>query len=252
MEYEKELFLDIIGDVHGCYEELLQLLQKLGYEKEQEGFRNKDGRKLVFVGDLCDRGPKSLEVILLVIRLVEMGVAFHCPGNHDDKLMRWCQGRRVQVKHGLETTVREIEQSNNPEEMRKQIVEYIQNLPLYFTFDKGKLVVAHAGIPTDKPNLPDKRLREICLYGFPTGKLDQHGLPERDPVVKHYHGKALLVHGHTPVHEPLQEKNIINIDTGCVFGGKLTCLRYPEKEFVSVKAREIYGESKRFRPLLEN
>jgi diadenosine tetraphosphatase ApaH/serine/threonine PP2A family protein phosphatase len=247
MNYHTIQRVDIIGDVHGCYDELLSLLKQLGYEEQGDEYIHRNGRVLVFVGDLCDRGPQSLNVLFLVEKLVRKGLALQCPGNHDDKLMRWCQGRKVQVKHGLETTVAEIENTEDPDETRKRIGNYIQQLPLYISMDEGKLVVAHAGIPTDKPQLPTKRLREICLYGFPTGKVDMHGLPERDPVIKHYHGKALLVHGHTPVFEPDWEKKVINIDTGCVFGGKLTALRYPEMECVAVKANAIYGESKRFR-----
>lgn len=200
----------------------------------------------VFLGDLCDRGPNSLGVITLVKNMVVRGLALHCPGNHDDKLLRWCQGRNVQVRHGLETTVAEIEQQPDREKIKLWIAQYVRSLPLYFVFDRGQLVVVHAGIRHDQIGRDQKRLRETCLYGFPTGKLDAQGLPERDPVTKHYHGKALLVHGHTPVHEVQWEKNVINIDTGCVFGGKLTCFRYPEKTFIEVKALRAYGVSKRY------
>jgi len=238
--------VDIIGDIHGCYDELILLLEKLGYQKEGGLYRHPEGRLLVFLGDLCDRGPKSLDVITLVKRLVDHGLALHCPGNHDDKLMRWCQGRNVQVRHGLETTVAEIERQPDKEKVKQWISDYVKNLPLYFVLDHGQLVVVHAGIRHDQIGRAHKRLRETCLYGFPTGRLDNQGLPERDPVTKHYHGKALLVHGHTPIHEVQWEKNVINIDTGCVFGGKLTCFRYPEKTFVEVKALNVYGESKRY------
>lgn len=239
-------YVDIIGDVHGCLKELRLLLEKLGYRERGGVYRHSQGRVLVFVGDLCDRGPNSLGVISLVKRLVDKGLAYHCKGNHDDKLMRWCMGRRVQVKHGLETTVAEIERRKDAEWAKRQIVDYMKSLPYYVVFDQGRLVVAHAGIRSEMIGTNHKRLREVCLYGFPTGRLDEHGLPERDAVSKHYRGKALLVHGHTPVHEPQREKNVVNIDTGCVFGGKLTCFRYPEKTFVSVRALDVYGESKRY------
>lgn len=246
MQYHHIRKVDVIGDVHGCYEELILLLQKLGYEQNNGLYRHPEERKLVFLGDLCDRGPKSLSVLELVKKLVDTELALHCPGNHDDKLMRWCQGRNVQVKHGLETTVGEIEETEDSEETKKWIEAYLRSLPLYFVFDQGELIVVHAGIKSEYIGTNHKRLRETCLYGFPTGKIDYHGLPERDPVTKHYKGKALLVHGHTPIHEPEWEKNVLNIDTGCVFGGKLTAFRYPEREFAEVKALDIYGESKRF------
>lgn len=240
--------VDIIGDIHGCLPELLQLLEKLGYQEQDGLYRHPEERMLVFLGDLCDRGPNSLDVFILVKRLVDAGVALHCPGNHDDKLMRWCQGRNVQVKHGLETTVAEIEERADQVQLKTMIADYVRSLPLYLVLDQGQLIVVHAGIRADLIGTNHKRLRDICLFGFPTGKIDQHGLPERDPVTKHYRGEALLVHGHTPVNEVQWEKNVINIDTGCVFGGKLTCFRYPEKEFLEVKALDIYGVSKRFQP----
>ncbi|RKD24647.1 hypothetical protein BEP19_09745 [Ammoniphilus oxalaticus] len=238
--------VDIIGDVHGCLNELQQLLKELGYQEQGGIYRHPEGRTLVFVGDLCDRGPNSLGVITLVKRMVEQGLAFHCAGNHDDKLKRWSLGRNVQVRHGLETTVAEIEREEDPEAVKQWISDYMGSLPYYLVFDQGKLVVVHAGIRSEMIGTNHRRLREVCLYGFPTGQLDEHGLPERDCVTKHYRGKALLVHGHTPVHEAEWKENVINIDTGCVFGGKLTCFRYPEKTFVSVKAMDVYGESKRY------
>lgn len=248
MDTKKIRTVDVIGDIHGCFEELLVLLEKLGYKKEEGLYRHPEGRLLVFLGDLCDRGPRSLDVLKLVKHLVQSGLALHCPGNHDDKLMRWCQGRRVQVKHGLETTVEEVENTEDPVETKRWIEHYLRELPLYLQFDQGGLIVVHAGIRSDLIGTNHKRLRDICLYGFPTGQIDHHGLPERDPVIKHYKGNALLVHGHTPVQKPQWEQNVINIDTGCVFGGNLTCFRYPEKEFVHVRALSIYGESKRFQP----
>jgi protein phosphatase len=241
--------VDIIGDIHGCYDELILLLTKLGYtDPDHNGLiRHPAGRTLVFVGDLCDRGPKSLQVLRFVKNLVEAGLALQCPGNHDDKLMRWCQGSNVQIAHGLETTVAEVEKTDNPLATRQWIKEYLSTLPLYLELDLGRLLVVHAGIRSELIGTKnEKKLKDICLFGFPTGKTDKHGLPERDPVVKHYRGEALLVHGHTPVREPTWERNVLNIDTGCVFGGKLTCFRYPEKVFVSVDALAVYGESKRF------
>jgi len=246
MDFTSIRYLDIIGDVHGCYDELLLLIKELGYIKKDRLYHHPQGRMLVFLGDLCDRGPHSLDVLEFVRAHKEAGLALHCPGNHDDKLLRWCQGRKVQLKHGLETTVEEIKKTKDPQATKQWIEQYLTKLPLYFIFDHGNLLVSHAGLPTEYKRLPYKKLKEICLYGFPTGKWDQHGLPERSPVKKHYAGKALLVHGHTPLHRPEWERNILNIDTGCVFGGKLTCFRYPEKEFKQVQALRKYGESKRF------
>lgn len=96
--------LDIIGDVHGCYDELVKLLKKLRYEQKNKMWMHPAGRKLVFLGDITDRGPASLKVIELVHSLYKDGLAYYTPGNHCNKLYRYFLGNKVQVTHGLETT----------------------------------------------------------------------------------------------------------------------------------------------------
>src|SRR5438445_8678492 len=85
-------------------------------------------------------------------------------------------------------------------------------------------------------------LRDFSLYGETTGETDEFGLPVRYNWASEYRGGAMVVYGHTPVPEPEWLNKTINIDTGCVFGGRLTALRYPEKELVSVPARQTYAE----------
>ena len=110
-------------------------------------------------------------------------------------------------------------------------------------FDDGKLVVAHAGMKEEMQGRGSGKVRDFALYGETTGETDEYGLPVRYNWAAEYRGKAMVVYGHTPVAEPEWLNRTINIDTGCVFGGKLTALRYPERELVSVPALRTYYES---------
>ena len=229
---------DIIGDVHGCYEELIALLQQLGWRVEGDLPTHPDGRKAVFVGDLVDRGPQSVGVLQLVMRMVQAGVAYAVMGNHDNKLLRHLWGRQVQVSHGMERTLQELE--SQPSEFRDSLRAFLESLPSHLVLDNGKLVVAHAGIKEPYIGRSSPRIRDFCLYGETTGESDEFGYPVRLNWAADYRGSALIVYGHTPNPEPLWQNNTVNIDTGCVFGGRLTALRYPEREVVSVPAQQTY------------
>lgn len=236
---------DIIGDVHGCFEELVALLGELGYRVEESleapyGWQvtPPPGRKLIFLGDLVDRGPGIMEVLKLVMGLVEQGKALAVPGNHDRKLLRWMHGHLVQVKHGLEQTVEQLE--GQPPEFVAELSRFLESLRYHYVLDDGRLVVAHAGMKERMQGRDLDRTRSFALFGETTGEVDEFGLPIRCNWALHYSGRALVVYGHTPVAEPTFVNNTINIDTGCVFGGKLTALRYPERELVSVPARRVY------------
>ena len=245
---------DIIGDVHGCFDELTELLRKLGYKIEY----NKEharyevvppaGHKAVFVGDFVDRGPNSPEVMRLVMDMVEAGQAYSVSGNHDDKLYRKLIGNNVQIRHGLEHTLEQL--SHYSKDFTDRIREFIGNLPHHILLDEGRLVIAHAGLAEHLHGRHGKSVRDLCLYGPTTGKTDQHGLPVRLDWAAEYTGHAIVVYGHTPVLEPCWRNNTINIDTGCVFGGKLTALTYPDHILTSVPAHEVYAEP--LRPFLEN
>lgn len=225
---------DIVGDLHGCRDELLALLGQLGYENH----RHPAGRKVVFLGDLVDRGPDTPGVLKTVMAMVEAGTALCVPGNHDVKLMRALRGRKVQVAHGLAESLAQLE--SETEEFRQKVAAFIDDRVSHYVLDDGKLVVAHAGMKESMQGRGSGAVREFALYGETTGETDAYGLPVRYNWAADYRGRASVVYGHTPVPEPEWLNNTICVDTGCVFGGRLTALRYPEREIVSVQAAQCY------------
>jgi protein phosphatase len=232
---------DIVGDVHGCAGELEQLLAELGYDRGDDGaYVHPEGRRAVFVGDLVDRGPRIVDSVRLIKAMVEAGSALCVPGNHDVKLVRKLRGRDVQITHGLDRSLAELDGVG--EEEREEIRDFLDGLVSHYVFDEGKLVVAHAGMREEMAGRGSGKVRDFALYGETTGETDEFGLPVRWNWAAEYRGKAMVVYGHTPVPEPEWLNRTINIDTGCVFGGRLTALRYPEQELVSVPAAATYSE----------
>jgi protein phosphatase len=233
---------DIIGDIHGCFDELRELLIQLGYQfHEDGGASHPQGRKAIFVGDLVDRGPKTPDVLRLVMRMVGDGNAMCVAGNHDVKLMKKLKGRDVRITHGLKQSLEQLEA--HPPEFKKEVAQFIDGLISHFVLDDGKLVVAHGGMKREFQGRSSARVRDFALFGETTGETDEYGLPVRYNWAQDYRGDAMVVYGHTPVFEPEWINRTINLDTGCVFGGRLTALRYPERELVSVKAAYTYYES---------
>jgi polynucleotide kinase-phosphatase len=243
---------DIIGDVHGCFVELMELLATLGYSIQRtdndlinHGFKveTPEGRKAVFLGDLVDRGPASPSVLRLVMSMVNSGAAYCVPGNHDMKLQKYLIGKDVQIKHGLERTVEQLKDESS--DFTKVVSDFIYGLVSHYVFDNGRLVVAHAGLKEEMQGRGSGAVRSFCMFGETTGETDEFGLPVRFNWASEYRGKAIVVYGHTPVPEAQWLNKTIDIDTGCVFGGKLTALRYPEEELVSVDAKQVYAEPAR-------
>ncbi|MFI6249702.1 polynucleotide kinase-phosphatase [Streptomyces sp. NPDC051016] len=230
---------DIVGDIHGCASELESLLVRLGYA---DGV-HPDGRTAVFVGDLVDRGPDSPGVLRRVMSMVGSGNALCVPGNHENKYGRYLKGRKVQHTHGLAETIEQME--GESEEFTKQVGEFIDGLVSHYVLDGGKLVVCHAGLPEKYHGRTSGRVRSHALYGDTTGETDEFGLPVRYPWAEDYRGRAAVVYGHTPVPEASWLNNTICLDTGAVFGGKLTALRWPERELVDVPAERVWYEPAR-------
>ena len=235
---------DIIGDVHGCFDELSELMKMLGYsiQRDSDGYRVgvPEGRRAIFLGDLVDRGSRIVDTLRLVMSMVEAGTALCIPGNHDTKLLQKLRGKDVKIAHGLADSIAQIE--NEPPEFKSKLTDFLDGLVSHYVLDDGKLVVAHAGMKEEMQGRGSVAVRAFALFGETTGETDEFGLPVRYNWAADYRGKAMVVYGHTPVAEPQWLNRTINIDTGCVFGGKLTALRYPEKELVSVSAHRMYYE----------
>ncbi|MGW6460222.1 polynucleotide kinase-phosphatase, partial [Streptomyces sp. NPDC055078] len=233
---------DIIGDIHGCASELETLLGKLGYTDGA----HPEGRTAVFVGDLVDRGPDSPGVLRRVMSMVASGDALCVPGNHENKLGRYLKGRKVQHTYGLAETIEQLEREDAEDPaFRERVREFIDGLVSHYVLDGGRLVVCHAGLPEKYHGRTSGRVRSHALYGDTTGETDEFGLPVRYPWAEDYRGRAAVVYGHTPVPSASWVNNTICLDTGAVFGGKLTALRWPERELIDVPAEKVWYEPAR-------
>ena len=232
---------DIFGDVHGCADELELLLEKLGYARDGSGvFGHFENRKAVFVGDLADRGPRSRDVLEIVMRMEKAGRALCVLGNHDEKLRKYLRGDKVKIAHGLQETINSL---GDDEAFKTELRDWLDARISHYVLDGGRLVVAHAGLKEAMQGRAAGAVRSFCLFGETTGETDEWGLPERIDWARSYKGRAAVVYGHTPVPRAAWLNGTLNLDTGCVFGGQLTALRYPEREIVSVAAKATYAES---------
>lgn len=238
---------DIVGDVHGCLDELVELLGRLGWEGLGAGDtpRHPAGRHLISLGDLVDRGPDVAGVLRLVMRMQDAGCATWLMGNHEAKLQRALAGRDVKVTHGLAQSLQSLKDAGD--EFTREVAGRLAGLPEHLLLDGGRLVVAHAGMKEGLQGRVGKAVRSFALYGETTGETDDYGLPVRYPWANDYRGDAVVVYGHTPVTEAEWIHETICLDTGCVFGGKLSALRWPERELVQVPARRTWYEP--IRPL---
>ena len=240
---------DVIGDIHGCCDELEELLGTLGYLRDENGvFSHPDGRKAAFLGDFCDRGPRNADVLQLVMDMVKSGNALAVPGNHDVKLLKFLRGKNLAVTHGIDRTIAELE--TRGEAFKRETADFISGLVSHYVLDDGKLVIAHAGIKQEFIGRGSARVREFCLYGETTGERDEFGLPVRLDWAADYRGRAEVVYGHIASDGVKSLNHTHCIDTGCAFGGALTAYRYPEREFVSVPAHRVYYEP--IKPLAES
>ncbi|MCS7479866.1 polynucleotide kinase-phosphatase [Umezawaea endophytica] len=244
---------DVVGDVHGCRAELEELLGELGYAitRDAEGravdAAHPEGRRAAFVGDLVDRGPDTPGVLRLVMGMVRSGHAFAVSGNHEHKLVQALRGKKVTVAHGLGESLAQL--AGESEEFRRDVEAFCYDLVSHYVLDGGALVLAHAGLPENFHGRASGRVRSFALYGDTTGETDEFGLPVRYPWANDYRGKAMVLYGHTPVPKAEWVNGTLCLDTGVVFGGELTALRYPEKELVSVAAHQVWYEP--VRPLVD-
>ncbi|MCL1839208.1 MAG: polynucleotide kinase-phosphatase [Propionibacteriaceae bacterium] len=243
---------DVIGDVHGCFDELLALLTSLGYEfiKDESGqivdAAHPRGRRVIFLGDLVDRGPQVVSVLRLAMGMTASGNALAIPGNHEAKLIRaLTKPNQVKPTHGLAQTLAELAEAGA--EFTAAVKDWAHSLISHYVLDSGRLVVAHAGLKQAYQGRASARVRAFCLYGDTTGESDEYGLPVRYPWANDYRGSAMVLYGHTPIPKTEWVNNTMCLDTGCVFGGKLSAMRYPEKEVVQIPAARVYCDP--IRPL---
>ena len=241
---------DIISDVHGCYEELIALLDRLGYvcDPYTEGeapmsARHPQGRIAFFVGDLCDRGPCNVDVLRLVRGMCAEESARCVIGNHDFKLLRWLRKGKATLTHGLAVTVEEME--GRSDAFRRAVRDFIESLLSHQWLAGGDLVIAHAGLPEAMHGRDSGVVKDFAMFGLKSGEKDEYGLPVRIDWAQDYRGTAVVVHGHTPMPEAEWLNNVLCLDTGCVFGGKLTAFRWPEREMVAIPAARQYAEPSR-------
>ena len=225
---------DIIGDVHGCLDALRRLCDVLGYDAE---YRHPTGRRLVFVGDLADRGPDSVGVLRLVAGLVSRGRALLILGNHDDALLRRLTGELFDTdKGGLSETLALLDAQPDKKTLKKALLAMLARTPLYLLLDGGGLIIAHAGIEEAMIGKSDPETRRFVLNGDAIGR-DADGKTLRRDWAADYHGAAFIVYGHTPQEAAIVRNNTVNIDNGAYRGGRLTAFRWPEREIVSVLSR---------------
>lgn len=237
--------IDIIGDIHGCFDELIALLTELGYTENEAGlFLHPDGRTFVSIGDVMSRGPKSLETLQFFLTHTEQGLAGMIDSNHGWKIARWLDGRRVTLSHGDEKTAAEFEAyeaqhgAEKAQELKAAVKDMLLNAPSHYVFAKNgvpTLVCTHAGIRDEFIGKQSAVISDFCRYGDTAG-FDADNKPIRNDWTVGHNTSLLIVWGHDPRPHPLIINNTINIDQGAVFGGALTAYRYPEGEFVSVDA----------------
>lgn len=239
---------DIVGDVHGCCDELEELMSLLGYgvawvEGGTVSVTAPAGRTLVFVGDLVDRGPRSPDVLRIVMAMAEQGTALCVDGNHDNKFARWLNGANVKTGHGLQASIDQM--AGEDPAFRARARSFLASLPIYLWLDGGRLVVAHAGLKAEMVGREGGKVKSFALYGETTGETDGYGSPVRRNWALEHGGDPAIVFGHVAAPDVQAINNTWCIDTGCCFGGRLTALRWPEREIFSVEARKVWFEGSR-------
>lgn len=250
LELDADAGIDIIGDIHGCYDEMIELLVKLGYEKDEDDFyRHPEGRKFLSIGDVMSRGPESLKSMMFFYRHVQKGLAYMIDSNHGWKIARWLDGKNVTLNHGDEKVEQEFlqfEQEHGAEqaaEWKNKMKDFLLEAPSHYILKKNgipRVVCAHAGIRDEYIGKQSRDVSDFCRYGDTNG-FDEKGKPIRKDWFIGHQTSQLIVWGHDPKPQPLKINNSLNIDQGVVFGGKLTAYRFPEAQIIAVEAKEDYS-----------
>ena len=204
-----------IGDIHGRYDKLLDLMEKLDIDLDSE--------RLVFLGDYIDRGPQSFEVVDYLIELRKRNPnCIFLKGNHEEMFEKYISGedRLTYLFNGGQQTLDSyMSRQRKPDEplIPAEHLSFFKSLMMFYETD-GYIFV-HAGL---KKNVPLAEQKSEDLLWIRKKFIDSG----------HDYGKP-VVFGHTPLPEPLLQPNKIGIDTGAVYGNKLTCIRLPDLVFYS-------------------
>lgn len=209
----------VVGDIHGCYDELMELLEKVGIG---------DDDRVISVGDLITKGPKSKEVMDLFMTDARFSSVI---GNHDLALRRKWNGEEVELKPAQKEAHKELKGEKD------SYVTFFNRMP--FMIDLGTHLVVHAGV---RPNveLYSQTTSDMTLIRTLGANAESD---EGTPWYHVYHGEKTIIFGHWPAPEPRRGRKAIGIDTGCVYGYNLTAYIIEEDEFVTVKAKKAYDES---------
>jgi predicted phosphodiesterase len=214
--------LILIGDVHGCISELEILLKRIDLQPADQ---------VVFVGDLVNRGPDSSAVLAKARQIGALSVI----GNHEDRLLRYKQQRDPTVlkKFDLPTVLR----------MRKEDWNYLAQMPLTLNFPQYNLVVVHGGfLPAtpwqEQPKEVVTRVQVIGPDGNPAKRAQYPNAPSWADV---WSGPEFVVFGHTPRLDVYRQPFALGLDTGCIYGGKLSAYILPEGRIIQVPARKRYA-----------
>ena len=210
----------IIGDIHGCYDELCELLDRVGPTTSD---------RVISVGDLIVKGEKNREVLDLFSVDERFSAVI---GNHDRALLRYWRGEAVKLKESQERTRVELEPD------RERYSAYLNSLP--FMIDLGTHLVVHAGV---RPGvaLKDQAAEDLTeLRTLGEDRTSRVGLPWYEV----YDGDQVVLFGHWPASQPRRAPRAIGLDTGCVYGYQLTAYIIETDDFISVKARRDYASPK--------
>lgn len=239
---------DILGDIHGCYDEMLELITQLGYVKQGDVYIHPEGRRLLSAGDVMSRGPKSIATMLFWLRQIEAGLSYMTDSNHGWKIARWLRGQSVSLNHGDEYVAEEFEQYEKhhgkeaTEALKARFAKMLLAAPSHYILTKNnvrKVVITHAGIKDHYIGKQSKRILDFCRYGD-IQRIDEQGKPIRADWFVEHKTSELIVWGHDPKIKPFKANRTLNIDQGVVFGGQLTAFRYPEQTLVAVTAHKNY------------
>jgi hypothetical protein len=209
----------VVGDIHGCYDELMELLAKVNFGP---------GDRVVAVGDLITKGPRNREVLELFMSDARFSTVI---GNHDLALRRKWNGEKIKLKEAQKATHKELKPN------KLTYAAFLNRVP--FTIDLNTHLVVHAGL---RPNVEmySQTTEDMTLLRTLGKDRESHG---GTPWYDVYEGDKVVLFGHWPAPEPRMGKKAIGLDTGCVYGYNLTAYIIETGEFVSVAAKRAYDES---------